>query len=184
MLTTPDSVMLFKALGDASRLKMLVLIQEEGPLSTEVLCERLKLVPSTVSHHVKKLVQAQVVSAHKENKTLYYSVKKEVLEMPLQQLIQPTDFTDGRSERYKNKVLETFISCGQLLKIPSQRKKRRIVLEHILQTLDAEKTYHEKELSEILARWNEDYCFLRREMIAEGLLSREAGMYQRILDAS
>ncbi len=178
---TPDSVALFKALGDASRLNMLQLIQAEEPVSTEILCERLKLVPSTVSHHAKKLIQVQLIYTRKKDKTLYYHVKKEMLNMPLNTLIQsPSDYTDGRSDSYKNKVLDTFISCGKLLKIPSQRKKRRVILEHIVQGLDNDKTYPEKELSDILARWNEDYCFLRREMIAEGLLSREGGLYQRL----
>lgn len=176
-----DNILLFKALGDPSRLKMLQLILAEGPISVEILCEHLKLVPSTVSHHAKKLLQAQLICSHRKEKTVYYQIESNILNTPLKEIVTAkTAYTDGRSESYNQKVLDTFISCGKLLKIPAQRKKRRIILEQIVQELEKERIYAEKELTAVLTPWHEDYCFLRREMIAEGLLSREKNRYQRL----
>jgi len=176
-----DNILVFKALGDPSRLKMLQLILAEGPISVEVLCERLKLVPSTVSHHAKKLLQAQLIYSHRKEKSVYYQIENSILNTPLREIVTAqTEYTDGRSESYHQKVLDTFISCGKLLKIPAQRKKRRIILEQIVQELEEERVYSEKELTAILKPWHEDYCFLRREMIAEGLLRREKDLYQKL----
>lgn len=42
------------------------------------------------------------------------------------------------------------------------------------------RVYSEKELSEIIAGINEDYCSIRRDMLGEGLLRRDGTQYERI----
>ena len=49
------------------------------------------------------------------------------------------------------------------------------------QNAQPEKIYTEPELNEILLRFHEDYCTLRRDMISEGLLTRDGGLYRRVL---
>ena len=94
---------------------------------------------------------------------------------------------DGRSEQerrdeaYRKKVIETFFEYGRLRAIPAQRKKERICLEEMVCSLEPEKIYTEPELNEILLRFHEDYCTLRRDMISEGLLTRDGGLYRRVL---
>lgn len=178
-----DSIAIFKALADASRLQMLNVIVERGPVSAEQLSEQFKLVPSTISHHAQKLQQADLISSHKEKKQIWYSANLPLLQATIGHLLkQPAspEHEDGRHDVYRQQVLSNFISCGRLERIPAQRKKRRIILEQIVQALDPERSYSEKELNEILKTWNEDYCFLRREMISENLLTRQQGIYQRV----
>jgi len=176
-----DSVALFKALGDSSRLAMLKALID-GPMSAEELCESLNLVPSTISHHASKLVAVNLVRSEKEKKIVSYYLHKTPLNSSLLSLIQSSEeeAKDGRSQRWEKQVLKTFIQCGQLLSIPKQRKKRRVILVHIVNEFDEDKVYTEKEFSAILKHWHEDHCFLRREMIAEGLVKREHGQYWKL----
>jgi ArsR family transcriptional regulator len=179
-----DNVAIFKALADTSRITMLRIVMAQGPISAEQLSEHLKLVPSTISHHAQKLQQAGLVFAQKHKKQVFYSANEALLASNLNQLLQQplaTELEDRRHDVYRHQVLENFIQCGRLLHIPAQRKKRRIVLEQIVQGLEPERIYSESELNVILKAWNEDVCLLRREMISEQLMRREDGLYQRIL---
>lgn len=87
---------------------------------------------------------------------------------------------DRRSEVYRNKVLENFVEFGKLKSIPTQRKKRRIILEQIVSNFDWDKKYPEKEVNEVLKSWHEDFCTLRRELICEQLMNRKDGKYWRV----
>ena len=76
--------------------------------------------------------------------------------------------------------MENFFRSGRLTTIPAQRKKARICLEEIVKVLEPERVYTEPELNEVLLRFHEDYCTLRRDMISEGLLRRENGLYEKV----
>ena len=59
-----DSGGVLKALGDRSRLLIMNALMD-GPSYVEVLAERLKLSPSTVSFHLKKLRGAKLIETTK-----------------------------------------------------------------------------------------------------------------------
>ena len=52
--------------------------------------------------------------------------------------------------------------------------------EELIKELEPGKRYSEQEINQILLRYHDDFCTLRREMIAEKLLDRENGEYWRI----
>ena len=85
-----------------------------------------------------------------------------------------------RDEQYRRKVLDTFFRYGELQSIPVQRKKERIVLEYIVESFEANRVYSEREVNVILADFHDDFCTLRRDMIAEGLMTRDQNGYQRV----
>ena len=60
------------------------------------------------------------------------------------------------------------------------RKKRLIVLEHLANAFEFNKTYTEREVNIIIADYHDDFATLRRELINERLLTRENGIYQRV----
>lgn len=86
---------------------------------------------------------------------------------------------DEREEKYREKVLTAFFEYGKLKSIPAQRKKERIVLEEMIHSFEQGRDYSEKEVNLILAEYFDDFCTLRRDMIGEGLLLREDGLYRR-----
>lgn len=178
-----SAVQLFKALSDGSRLKILSALMD-APKYVEIIAERLELAPSTVSFHLKKLEEAGLVEKSKDQYYTVYAINKEILDLPLSDWVSDVyGTTDAESEReaaYKQKVIDSFIKYKQLKSIPVQRKKRLIILEHMVESFAFNKTYAEKEVNLIIADFNDDFATLRKEMVIEKLLARENGIYWRI----
>ena len=76
-------------------------------------------------------------------------------------------------------VLSAFVRDGRLVSIPAQATKRRVVLEHVVRVFDVGVRYPEREVNALLAVWHPDTAALRRYLVDEGLLSRQAGLYWR-----
>ncbi len=79
----------------------------------------------------------------------------------------------------KSRVIDSFFRGGKLRSIPTQRKKRRIVLEYILDRFELGKVYSEKEVNSVIRDYHEDFCTIRREFIMEKMMTRKEGKYQR-----
>ena len=77
-------------------------------------------------------------------------------------------------------MLDAFFEYGKLKAIPAQRKKERIVLEAIVQEFDYDRIYSEREVNLIIADFYDDFCTIRRDMIGEGLMNRDARGYWRV----
>ena len=170
-----DAVAIFKALGDESRLAIVrMLIESESYV--ELIASRLNLTSATVSHHLKKLEAAGLVECHRTQFYMIYSVKREVLGESLIDLIGTLPAQDDDT-RYRKSVIDTFFEYGRLKSLPAQRKKREVVLKYILEPLEKGQSYTEQEMNEHILRYNDDYCTIRREMIAFGLVTREHETY-------
>jgi ribosomal-protein-alanine N-acetyltransferase len=76
-------------------------------------------------------------------------------------------------------VLMTFFSGDRLIEIPTQRSKRRIVLERLAQDFEPGIRYDERAVSKQLRTYNDDYAALRRYLIDEGIMTRAEGVYWR-----
>jgi hypothetical protein len=76
-------------------------------------------------------------------------------------------------------VLRTFFRDGRLTSIPAVHKKRLVVLDHLATQFEPGHRYTEKEVNERLARAHPDYAALRRYLVDDGFLEREAGEYWR-----
>jgi hypothetical protein len=83
------------------------------------------------------------------------------------------------SDPAESAVLASFLRDGRLVSIPAQYTKRRLVLEHIVRVFEPGVRYPEREVNALLAAWHPDVAALRRYLVDEGLLSREAGVYWR-----
>ena len=176
----------FKALADANRLKIVGLLSQH-PYSVEQLAAFLDLRPPTVSHHLKLLSEAGLVSAHAESYYNLYQLESAVLEQIARHLGAqdklPSMAAEVDLEAYDRKVLrDVMLPDGKLKVIPGQRKKREVVLRHILNDFQPEVHYTEKQVNEILARFHDDTATLRREMIAYKMMGRAEGEYWRIVE--
>ncbi|OJV64827.1 MAG: hypothetical protein BGO41_14650 [Clostridiales bacterium 38-18] len=182
-LSPEQLVKLFKALADQSRVKILATLLEE-PKYVELIAERLALTPSTVSFHLKKLEEVGLVEKKKDQYYIVYSIRLELLELPLIELLeasQPMINSDEQRElAYRSNVLKQFIKYDQLISIPVQRKKRKIILEHIVESFEPNTPYPEKEVNRLLSQFHEDFALLRRSMIEEQLMERKDGIYLRV----
>lgn len=69
-----------KALGEPYRLKIMEEIRKEKDwLACEVIISRFDLAQSTISHHIKQLVDADLLLAEKEGRNTKYKVNKDVV---------------------------------------------------------------------------------------------------------
>jgi hypothetical protein len=75
--------------------------------------------------------------------------------------------------------LEPFMRDGRLTQIPVKRGKRLMLLDYLVQAFEPGRRYSEAEVGEALRAVHDDYAALRRYLVDEDFLSREAGIYWR-----
>ncbi len=169
----------FKALADANRLKIVGLLASQE-LSVEQLAEMLGLRPSTVSHHLAQLSEAGLVSARAESYYNLYRLETAALEKMAQRLLAREALTQVAAnvdqDAYDRKVVANFtFPDGRIKAFPAQRKKFEAILRYVLAVFEPGRRYSEKQVNELLGRFNDDTATLRRELVDYGLLKREGG---------
>lgn len=178
-----NSLEIFKCLADNSRLRIINSLMIE-PMYVELLAERLELSPSTISFHLKKLMDAHIVSSKKEQYYTVYTLNEKIFSMNLRDLVKDDkneeEVLNQREEKYKEKVIETFFKYDKLKSIPVQNKKKQIILEKIVESFERDRTYTEKEVNLIIADFHDDFCTIRRDFIGFSLMEREDGIYKRV----
>lgn len=181
-MTETQALQLFKCLGDKSRLQILKSLAKED-MYVELLAQRMGLSAATVSFHLKKLTEAGAVRMYKTQYYAMYALEREVFQARIIDVIgeesSQAQLQTEREEAYRQRVLDTFFEYGVLKSIPVQRKKKRIVLEKIVQSFETQRVYAESEVNEILLNFHEDFCTLRRDLISEGLMTREKNEYRK-----
>ena len=181
-MTETQAIALFKCLADKSRIQILKSLMEEE-MYVERLSERLSLTPATISFHLKKLVDVGAVKSRKEQYYTIYSINNDVFNISILDILkeesEEKDLQAERDEAYRKKVINSFFEYGKLKSIPTQRKKERIVLEEIAKAFEEGKTYSEREVNIIIADFNDDFCTIRRDMVAEKLLIRDNNQYTK-----
>ncbi|MFN8384066.1 MAG: metalloregulator ArsR/SmtB family transcription factor [Anaerolineales bacterium] len=174
-----ELVTFFKALSDASRLKIIGLLAQQ-PYSVEELAALLDLKASTVSHHLAKLSQVGLVSAKAESYYNVYQLDEKALETKSRSIFSQENLAasvaDVDAGAYDNKVVNDYVrKDGSLKTLPGQRKKLEAILRHVAKAFKIGKRYSEKQVNEILRSYHEDTAFLRRELVGYGLMKREGG---------
>lgn len=169
----------FKALADENRLKIIGLLAGK-PYTVEALAEALGLGASTTSHHLARLSKAGLVSARTDGHYYIYSLQTETLKNMAQNLLHEDTLpklTAGQSEdAYDRKVLAAFTDeAGCITAFPAQEKKHLVLLRYVLGSFEMGIRYTEKQVNEILSRYNEDTALLRRNLVDYGMMAREGG---------
>lgn len=173
-----ELVAFFKALADTNRLKIVGLLAQQ-PYSVEQLAAILDLRPSTVSHHLSKLSEVGLVSAKADSYYNVYQLEKETLQKTRRMFSQQdlsAVVADVDLDAYDRKVVEDYsLPDGRLKTIPAQRKKLEAVLRYVVKAFEPGARYSEKQVNEVLVRFNDDTATLRRELVGYKLMEREGG---------
>jgi DNA-binding HxlR family transcriptional regulator len=175
---------LFKALGHPTRLLILNLIRQRARHGEE-LAAILRASPATVSHHLSKLAEVGLVRAERDQYTQDYRLAGDLYGRTLAELITlstPAGQRGLRPDAYHDKVLKAFMDNGRLVRIPAQRKKRRVILELLAEDFEPGRDYPEAEVNAIIRELHHDVETLRRELIMEKLMTRERGVYRRVVE--
>ncbi len=175
----PELLTFFKALSDENRLKIIGLLVQRS-YSVEELAITLSLHVSTTSHHLARLAQAGLVSARVKGHYYYYNLDLDALRKNAQNLLRdetlPRLAEDLSVDSYEKKVLKSFLEQdGRIKTFPAQEKKLQTILQYVLKAFEPGVRYTEKQVNEILARYNEDTAFLRRSLVEYKLMERQGG---------
>lgn len=174
-----EKLELLKLLADETRLEILNILLKEDSYVEKIACE-LSLTPATICYHLKKMESSGVVRCSRSQFYIIYSLNREIFDKPLYELIKKDEKFVNPEEKYKKEVLSNFFKYGRLTQIPTQRKKREIVLSEIAKQFEFDRIYQETEVNEIILRYHEDFCTIRREMIAFGMMTRHHETYRRV----
>ncbi|MFB7139185.1 metalloregulator ArsR/SmtB family transcription factor [Gottfriedia sp. NPDC056225] len=172
-----------KALGDLTRVRIIALLQQ-GQLNGQEIASKLGLKPPTITHHMTKLREVGLVKERRDKNTIYFSLNTKILEMSAKAIF--TVGTGGDSnmemsvtESERASIINNFFTKEGKLKVyPAQRKKKLVVLEHMIKGLEFGRVYPEKEINEYLKEFHEDYATLRRELIMCQFMYRENNQYE------
>jgi len=174
----------FKALGDASRLKLIGLVAQREHNVRE-LAERVGLTEPTVSHHLSLLKKVGLVRQRGDGTTHWYVLDPDVLPRLAKRLLSPEEIAGlagpEAAESDEEAVMNAFVTAGgTLTKIPASRKKRWIILAWLARQFDEGRSYAEKEVNEKLRARHPDFATIRREFIGYRMMARDAGIYRRL----
>ncbi|WP_456271746.1 DUF2087 domain-containing protein [Bacillus sp. AK031] len=177
-------VSFYKTIGDPTRLKIIMLLRE-GPLHGLAIAGKLGLTAPTISHHLTKLREINLVYSRREKNSLYYYLNKKVITHHGEVLLNMSedrkedDESLEKRQKEKQKVLNNFFTNdGKLIGIPAQRKKKLFVFEHIMEGLKPGVKYNEKDINEYIKKFHEDYATIRREFIINHYMYRDKGIYE------
>ncbi|WP_375512862.1 metalloregulator ArsR/SmtB family transcription factor [uncultured Nostoc sp.] len=173
----------FKALADDSRLKIVGILGNQE-CSVEELAVLLQLKEPTVSHHLAKLKELNLVTMRPEGNSRLYQLDSEALQSISKEIFTPEKIAslieDVDTEAWESKVLKNYFEGDRLKEIPASRKKRLVILKWLANQFDVGVNYPERLVNDILKRYHIDCATLRRELIACQLMQRENGVYWRI----
>jgi hypothetical protein len=170
-----------KTMGDPTRLRILSLLSN-GPLNGQAIAGKLGLTAPTITHHLKKLRDINVVYERRDKNIIYFYLNHSVVNQhsdALKKLVEGKEINMVEQSDEKQKIIANFFTReGKLKTIPAQRKKKLIIFEHLLKGLEAGKKYEEKEINEYILQYHEDYATIRREFIINHYMYRENGIYE------
>ena len=180
---TPQSiesvVPILKLLANETRLRVIGLVAE-GEHSAVSLARWLEVTEATMSHHLSKLMDAELVKMRVDGTSHFYRLNPTALQAMNKALLQPARLMrappSALGDTPEARILRSFVEDGRIRKLPEAHGKRQVVLKWLVDQLE-ERRYREREISAILKRYFDDYATLRRELINHRLMKREAGMY-------
>lgn len=79
------------------------------------------------------------------------------------------------TEQEKQTIIETYFEASEpkrLKSFPTKQKRKLVVLQVFAQRFDPQRTYHEKEVNDIIKVLFDDYVTIRRYLIEYGFLDR------------
>lgn len=83
-----ECIPVFSMLQDENRQKILLLLFDHSELSVSAITERISLSRPAISHHLKLLLDANLVAVRKDGKERYYRIQlKQTLDL-LKQLLE------------------------------------------------------------------------------------------------
>ena len=161
-----------KVMSDPTRLRIIGMLSQSNATRKEV-AERLELSPKDSLTHLGFLEHIGVIRQENgvfslNDDRLAVLAKEKLLEE--KQLYVPDEALDEKTK----KVLKAHLNAdGSIRHIPAP-PKLQIILDYLINFFEFDKDYTEKEINQIIKRFNEDTAGLRRDLIEANMLARES----------
>lgn len=176
MTTDTLHIDFFKALADATRLRMLGLLAVRERTVAE-LAEAVGVRAPTASHHLAQLRALGLVAVRAEGTRRVYRFDDEALQRLAKESLAPSSLQAiGEAvdaDAADVKIVRGYLRDGRLTVIPSQRKKRVAVLRALAGRFEGEREYSEAEVNDVIRVWHDDVATLRRELVMGRWLLRD-----------
>ena len=185
MVTDTDAIesvtRLARAFADPNRLRIAAALLDEE-LGLDQIAIRLNLRPADVARHLAFLRDTGLVSDRQVEADTHYTFDQNELRR-----LSRAAFATSRAETpeidgeaWERKTMRDFIKDGRLTEIPASRKKRQVILRWLASRFELGVRLPERDVNEILARYHPDFASLRRELVDNGFLDRDHGIYWRL----
>jgi len=79
----------------------------------------------------------------------------------------------------RTREIAPYFAGERLVVLPRRRAARLAVLDLLASGFEPGRRYPESAVNDLLARFNSDFCTLRRYLVDEGFMAREHGVYRR-----
>jgi hypothetical protein len=173
-----------KALADPNRLRVAGACAGEAKTVPQ-LASDLELPAPAVRRHLDRLLAAGLVESAPDDSFILsiaaiHALGRRLAAIEAERAVAGTTRLDGSVlPPDEARIIRGFFRDDRLTTIPSQEKKRFIVVRYLRDRCFTEdRPYPEKEVNQRLALFHPDVATLRRAMVDEGLLTREAGVYR------
>ena len=171
-----DAATIVGLLADPARLKVVAALAL-GATTIEDVARASELPLKDVALAARRLARAGLVLRDGHGLVLLAELFGAAARAAAEAAPAPAPLSEDPAE---DAVLSAFLREGRLTSVPAQRSKRLVVLGHLARVFEPGVRYPEREVNALLAVWHPDVAALRRYLVDEGLLSREAGVYWRI----
>lgn len=171
-----------KTIGDKTRIRIISLLKE-GPLHGQAIAGKLGLTAPTISHHISKLREIDLIYQRREKNTIYFYLNEKKLEFMAKAILRMGAEDEMKKFEFedleKSKILENFLQAdGKLKNLPSQHKKKLVILEHLVKGLKIGESYPESEINEYIKQFYHDFATIRREFVMCQFMFRQDGQYE------
>jgi hypothetical protein len=170
-----DAGAIVGALADDDRRRVFAALELGAGTLDEVVAAT-GLDPGPAGKALGRLVDVGLVVAHGGTLVVlgaaFQRAAREALARP-----RSTEHEDQPPEA--RRVLDAFVVDGRLQQIPTARAKRLVILDWLAQGFEPGRRYSEAQVNLLLGQRHADTAALRRYLVDEDYLSRDAGEYWR-----
>jgi hypothetical protein len=175
----PDAALLVGLLADADRLRVAAAIVLGAGTAVEI-GDVTGLDGPPVHKALERLVSGRLVAVGEDGRfgidpaTFQSAARSAAANKP-----KGPDPSELGATPEQAQVLRNFVEGNRLVRIPSARAKRLVVLDFLSAQFEPGRVYPEADVNFTLGKWHRDYAALRRYLIDEGFLERRDGFYWR-----
>lgn len=172
----------FRTLGNEQGLQVISVLSQ-GPRTLPQLVSETGLPAKTVTHFISQLDALDLVTTRPETGQYVYTLNTDrLLSLPhdLLRMGQPETAPAPPPTDPDEKTLRDYLENGRLKQIPSQEKKRLVILRYLANLFEPDRRYTEREVNAIIQDVHPDCASLRRYLVDHRLMARDHGVYWRL----